>query len=294
MKIQVFCVPYDSGHLEERMGRGPTHFVTHGLEDRLRTAGHEVRCDRLTITDPFSTEIKTAFTLHRLLADGVRAACQAGEFPLVFSGNCGSALGTVAGLGGADDLGVIWFDAHGDFNTPETTQSGFLDGMGLAAVTGQCWCTLTASIPGFRPVPARHVMHLGGRDFDPAEQKLLTASGVLTVGAQPIRQIGVLQALQPTLAALQPRVRRLYIHLDLDVLDSATFPANQFLPPDGLFPDQVEASIRLLGQHFQIAGGGVAAYDPAFDVENRTLEAGYRLVTVLLSVASARHSADSH
>ncbi len=267
------------------MGRGPDQFVAHGMEARLRDAGHTVTCDRLEIDDPFPTEVKTSFALYRTLAERVRMARRDGQFPLVFSGNCGSSLGTLGGLEPTGDLGIIWFDAHGDFNTPDSTTSGFLDGMGLAAATGVCWRTMAAAIPGFQPVAATHVIHIGGRDFDPAESRLLAASNVQVIHAQQIRQVGIAAALQPIVVALESRVRRLYVHLDLDVLDGSAFPANQFLPPDGLTPDQVEAGIRLLGQHFQIAAAGVAAYDPDFDPDRRTLEAGLRLVVSLLDGA---------
>src|SRR5206468_12877100 len=101
--------------------------------------------------------------------EGVRAARAQGRFPVVLSGNCGASLGVVGGLmqarGGAAarPLGVVWMDAHGDFNTPDTSASGFLDGMSLAALVGRCWRALTLVTPGVA-VPEHHVLHLGGRD----------------------------------------------------------------------------------------------------------------------------------
>ena len=72
------------------------------------------------------------------------------RFPLVLAGNCNAAVGVVAGLG--PGAAVLWCDAHADFNTPETTTGGFLDGMGLATVTGRCWTSMAARVPGFVPV----------------------------------------------------------------------------------------------------------------------------------------------
>ena len=74
----------------------------------------------------FRAEIRTAFELLRALAERVRFAYNNGAFPLVLSGNCNGSLGTLAGIGSNDQTGIIWFDGHGDFNTPETTESGFL------------------------------------------------------------------------------------------------------------------------------------------------------------------------
>ena len=94
----------------------------------------------------FLSEIGTAFELNRLLSKEVKAAVGDGMFPMVLSGNCNSCLGTIAGIN-SGQLGVVWFDAHGEFNTPETTQSGFLDGMPLAMATGRCWKTILKTIP---------------------------------------------------------------------------------------------------------------------------------------------------
>src|SRR5439155_21217551 len=87
----------------------------------------------------------------RRIAVAVRAVRAAGQFPVVLSGNCNSAVGTLSGLTPARRA-VFWFDAHGDCNTPDTTATGFLDGMGLATVLGLCWYQLAASVPGYHPV----------------------------------------------------------------------------------------------------------------------------------------------
>jgi len=162
MTIHTILLPYDSGHRDARMGRGPLHLRERGAIDRLRAAGHDVIESLVEAPDAFPTEIGTSFALYRVLAEDVRATVTGGAFPLTLAGNCGSALGTVSGVRAAtpndrSDVGVIWLDAHADFNTPETTATGFLDGTALAALAGHCWHTLTASIPGFRPVTDAHV-----------------------------------------------------------------------------------------------------------------------------------------
>jgi len=164
MDIYTILVPYDSGHRGARMGRGPLHFGKHGVSHRLRAGGHQVSEVTIDVPAAFPTEVGTSFAVYRSLSEQVRAVVAGGSFPIVLAGNCGSSLGTVSGVRAAspndhsaDDspIGVIWLDAHADFNTPETTTSGFLDGTVLAALTGRGWGALTASIPGFRPVPDR-------------------------------------------------------------------------------------------------------------------------------------------
>src|SRR5204863_505993 len=84
----------------------------------------------------------------------VRTVRASGQFPVVLSGNCNSAVGTLSGLTPARRA-VCWFDAHGYCNSPDTTATGFLDGMGLATVLGLCWHQLAASVPGYHPVSPR-------------------------------------------------------------------------------------------------------------------------------------------
>src|SRR5262249_14904010 len=151
MTFHLLTVPYDSARRGERMGRGPDALLAAGVAEHLRGQGRAVVVERVETADAFPLEVGTTFDLVRRLAAGVRAALAAGHFPLVLAGNCFSALGTLAGLG--EEVGVAWFDCHGDFHTPETTPSGFLDGMALAGAVGLCWTKVAAAVPGFRPVP---------------------------------------------------------------------------------------------------------------------------------------------
>jgi arginase len=284
MQVQVIMVPYDSGHREARMGRGPGHLVRRGLPERLETAGHDVAVESVEAGEGFALEVKTSFEVYRLLAERVRAARGEGKFPLVLAGNCGSCMGTVSGVG-ADGTGVVWLDAHGDFNTPETTRSEFLDGMALAALVGRCWGQLAAAIPGFLAVPEENVVQVGVRDLDPEEKKLLQGSGVASVSLALIAQAGVRGALEPALDALGLRVRRVYLHLDLDVLDPPEAVANEFSPPGGLTVGQVAEAIALVRERFVVAACAVTAYDPAYDEGDRAAHAAARLVEAVLNRA---------
>jgi arginase len=156
----------------------------------FRSQGHEVSVETIEPQREFRAEVATQFELYGSLAQHVAEARQNNRFPLILSGNCGATVGAIAGAGNKK-LGVIWFDAHGEFNTPETTTSGFLDGMGLAVATGQCWKNLAASIPNFHPLPAERILLIGGRDFDPGEQESLNWSQALVVDCAAIAGTGV-------------------------------------------------------------------------------------------------------
>lgn len=282
MKIDVIQVPYDSGQRGRRMGSGPAQFVRSGLKDHLEKSGHKVKVRSLKSAEPFPQEVMTAFDLYRQLAGEVRKSIKNGRTPLVLSGNCGAANGTLAGMP-EERLGVLWFDAHGDFNTPETTPSGYLDGMGLATVSGLCWKKLTGTIPNFRPVPAAQIVHAGGRSFDLEEEQLLIESGVQVVTSAEIHALGARAALEPALEELGDRARVVYLHLDLDVLDPEETPANQFPAPGGLSVETVIEMIELARSRFVIGAVGVASYDPSYDQHQRTLKAGLRLIDAALT-----------
>ena len=284
MKVHIIQVPYDSGHRSIRMGSGPEHFVQHGIADALRDEGHDVDVQCVEASSEFRAEIRTAFELLRALAERVRVAYNNGAFPLVLSGNCNGSLGTLAGIGSNDQTGIIWCDGHGDFNTPETTESGFLDGMGLATAAGLCWKKMAASIPNFRAVPASSILHVGGRDFDGEEKTLFEESGGTIVGAETIRSSNIGEALELPLRNLMSRGPRIYLHFDLDVLDPIRALANEYAPPAGLTVSQIQEAIKIIGERFTICACGVAAYDPRYDREDEVLTAG---MTIMKSVVAA-------
>ncbi|HEX9989423.1 MAG TPA: GNAT family N-acetyltransferase [Chloroflexia bacterium] len=284
-KVQIITVPYDSGQRDLRMGKGPGHLLVHGMADRLRAEGHDVSVQYIEAESAFPLEVGTSYELYRSLANHVRAAYGAGRFPLVLAGNCGSVLGTIAGVG-PERLGVVWFDAHGDFNTPDTTPSGFLDGMSLATATGRCWSALAATIPGFSPIPDANVIHIGMRDLDPAEKELLDNSAITALDAEQIKQTGVDQALEPALVAWRGRVDRVYLHLDLDVLDPEEATANQYAAPGGLTATQVVEAIELVSSHFPICAAAITAYDPTFDPNNLMPGAAIRFAQRFLQGSS--------
>src|SRR5437868_4518096 len=211
------------------MGAGPEALLKSGLSDRISAQGHEVSQTTIELpSDACLPEVKAAFELDRRLSKAVSAAIARDAFPVVLSGNCISSLATVSGLG-VNEPGVIWFDAHGDFNTPETTKSGFLDGMALAILTGGCWQLLANTIKGFAPVRDDRVMLIGARHFDDDESSLLSRSKVMRVSSDSLRK-----EFESRLAAFAEKARDIYLHVDLDVLDTSEGNANSFAVEGGL------------------------------------------------------------
>jgi arginase len=280
--VELLLVPYDSGRRDWRMGAGPERLVAAGLVSRLEELGHAVeRSIVVPDGDAPLGEIAAAFGLMRLLAVRVRAALAAGRFPLVLSGNCNTAPGTLAGLTPLPRA-VFWFDAHADLNTPETTRSGFLDGMALATALGWCWCRMTDAVPGFEAVPEAAALLLGARDLDPPEAERLSRSAVRVLTPESLRT----PRLDNELRSLRPGVEAAYVHCDLDVLDPSHGQANPFPVPFGLSVTEVERTVSAIGQAVPVRAAALAAYAPEFDADGRVAEAAIRIAQSILAVAA--------
>lgn len=282
--VRVIAVPYDSGHRGFRMGAGPGHLLDNGLDEALRSAGLSPSLAMVRPTGDRPAEVAAAFEMAGLISDRVRESVSAGGFPLVLSGNCNASLGTLAGAG---PEGIVWFDAHPDFNTPETTTTGFTDGMGLAVAVGHCWRAMAGAVPGFSPVAEANVVLVGTREAQPAERERLAASDVGVVDADRLGRAG-LPALATALDGMKARgVNRVYVHLDLDVLDAAAVGrANGFAPEGGLGAEELLAAIGMVRGRFDVAAAGIASYDPAFDAAGGVLRTALACVRMLAPPAT--------
>jgi arginase len=280
METQLLAIPYDSGIRGARMGAGPEGLIEAGLPDALRAQGHKVHVKIAELpADSWHAEIQTSFELMRMLSAAVRDARDSHRLPIVLAGNCNTAVGTIAGLG-ADATGVVWFDAHADFNTPETTTSGFLDGTAVAILTGRCWTQLAATVPDFTPIPDNRVVLVGTRDIDSLEGGLLDESSVQVVAPRQLRS-----SLRPTLRSLAEHVDRVYVHLDLDVLDSGVASANKFAVSGGLTIEDMEYALTQIAETSLIAGVALTAYDPAVDDGGLAAAAAIRLISTAATLA---------
>ena len=146
-KVMLVYVPYDSGKAGERYGRGPLVAREAGLTERIATR-HEVVETIVVLSGTFATEVSSAFDLAQRIAAIVSDALLANYFPIVIAGNCTTSLGTVSGLL-ADRRGVVWLDTHVDYDTADTTTSGYLDGMPAAILAGDTYKAAAATVPGY-------------------------------------------------------------------------------------------------------------------------------------------------
>jgi arginase len=277
METRLLLVPYDSGQHNVRMGVGPEHLREAGLEKHLAAQGHEVDSQ---VIEPASmhwrAEVQTSFELMRAISEQVRAARNANRFPLVLSGNCLAAVGVIAGLGAR--TGVVWIDAHGDFNTPQTTMSGFLDGMTLATATGRCWVELARSIEGFEPVPDKAVVLVGARDLDPGEGAALARSEIVRLSVESAPN-----EIEQVLQSLAPAMEKFYVHLDLDALDPSEGRANGYAVRGGFSNENLQKILGIIASRLPVEAMTIASYDPAYDSDDRVCAIAFQAASTALA-----------
>jgi arginase len=260
------------------MGAGPLRLIGDpALAEGLRAGGWDFATETIDAPDPEDPELVRIAEGDRRLARRVRSAVARGEFPLVLAGNCNSCLGTVSGLDPvAGNVGVVWFDAHADFDTPDRSL-GFFDAMGLAILTGNGWELLRSTIPGFVPVAEKDVVLVGVRDLEPHQRAPLRASRLRVLPGGSFAP----QDLADALDELRLGVARVYLHVDLDALDTSEGRANPFASEGGLSLRQLESAIDLVFERLEVAAVAITAYDPGLDEDGRMARAGLQVITTV-------------
>ncbi|HSK75220.1 MAG TPA: arginase family protein [Thermoanaerobaculia bacterium] len=239
--LEAIVVPYDVERDDTGSARGPRELLARGFLDALRDAGWKVHETEVWSRREGGAKSEVVAELGRSLARAVASAHSRQRFPLVLSGGCLSAVGVVTGIERLGrDLGIVWIDAHGDFNTPESTPSGYWDGMALAAVCGRSLPEVFKPVE-LRPVHFRNVVHLGGRAFDPPEVEDFERLNVTVVPPQAICEEPTLQEIRRVTAG-----KELYLHIDLDGLDPTDAPAVSFPVPNGPSLEDVLRCLEVL------------------------------------------------
>jgi len=208
--------------------------------------------------------------LHSSLADLVEKIVRSGNRPVSIVGDCCAAIGTLAGLqrGGLDPT-LIWFDAHGDFNTWETTHSGFLGGMPLAMLVGLGEQRMPQAVD-LQSISEERVILTDARDLDPGEKILVQSS-----------KIHHLPIISDLLDFPFPD-RPLYVHFDVDVLDPEDAPANNYLAPGGPTADELKDVFDHLSSSFPIVALSMSSWNPELDTDGETQRLCMQLFQQLL------------
>jgi arginase len=284
MDIALIKVPYHAGDEHHGAGAGPGRLEA-SAGDLLRAQGHRVSIAVAQRHGRFRDTASSSAAVNRSVASLTREALTAGAVPLVLAGSCVTCHGVLAGLNHRR-CGAVWIDAHGDFNTPETSTSGFFPGMSLAVATGACYRNYWRQITDAPWLVEGDVVMFGVRDLSPdAERERLERSAITVVGwrdGEPGAEI------EAALDGLAERVRDIYLHLDLDGFAPDIAPGVADEPvPGGLTLKQAQRIIFASASRFCIRAATLATFTPDGDEDEKTLRLGLRLIEMLAEATSS-------
>jgi arginase len=275
MRISLLDVPYDLG----ADGQG----AARAAESLASTSARSLDITLVTIArgTRFRDTGSASLAVNRELARAVGDMVARGQVPVVIAGSCDVSLGVMGGFD-HEDCGIVWFDAHGDFNTPDTTVTGFFGGMPLAVLTGRCYANLWRQVGDSRPVSDSSTLLVGARDLDPLERQLLDTTKVSVCGCDGGRPESIFTAM---LEDLRPKVRQVYLHFDMDVLDPIVAPALDLPVSNGLSIDGATEAVRAVADRFEIRAVAITTtFNPDRDTDGRTLRAGLTLIEQLTAL----------
>ena len=286
MDVCLIQVPYMAGDDRHGSSRGPQRVLEAGAGGVLAARGIGVTLQTIERGEPFRDTAASSARVNKQLATVVRKAVDAGQLPIVLAGSCNSCLGVVAGFDHAH-CGAVWLDAHADFNTPESTLSGFFPGMSMAVITGQCYRQYWAEIGDSTPIAEDAIVMYGVRDLWPeAERERLERSGIQVVEWRDGKPSGDLVA---PLEQFAGRVEEIYLHVDFDGFAPEVAPGIVDEPvPGGLSFEDAEAIMRAAAERFRIRAATLATYTPELDKEERTLRVGLRIIELLGELSQSR------
>ncbi len=280
MNIDLIGVPLDFGSGRRGVDMGPSAIRYAGLQPALEALGYTV-FDRgdvpvplretCQVVDPKLRYLACIVPVARQVADRVATAAQVGHFPLVLGGDHSLSLGSIHGAARGRRLGVIWIDAHGDFNTAETTPSGNIHGMPLAALAGYGDAGLVSLDGGLaRAVDPANIALVGVRQLDPGERDLLRQAGVAVFATEQIDRIGVYAAVGRAIDIASHGTDGFYLSFDLDALDPIYAPGVGTPVDGGLTYREAHMACELIAETGQLVGLDLVEANPILDERNRT------------------------
>jgi arginase len=297
MKVRIIEMPLDYGASRRGADMGPSAIRMAGLRDKLNKLGIEsddlyppISVPPQEYIDP-ATEIPKENAKHlgpildacSQLAGHVESVLRADDFPLVLGGDHSISLGSLAGVSAAQAangrrVGVLWIDAHGDFNTTDTTPSGNIHGMILAASCGYGLDELTQFYNPVRKIDPANVCYIGVRDLDPDERKLMKKAGVKVFSISDIDRLGIAQTIDSVVKFFRERVDTIHVSFDIDAIDPRFAPGVGIEVPGGLSYREVLFLMEELSGTGLVGSADMVEVNPIHDLRNATAEMAVNLI----------------
>lgn len=256
MPATFLVVPEWQGSVSSRaMSHADGAFAIHGDLPSSATVLVDVPVEA---GDALGTGVHRYSAVRRVRERTAEALRSARGTPIAVGGDCGIALAPVAAAAAAHpgEIAVLWLDAHPDLNTPDTSPSGAFNGMVLRAIAGEGADGL--ALEGDERVPASRIVLAGVRAIDDGEQAFIDAEGMTVLGVDEFADPGAaIRAIKATGAT------RVYVHVDLDVLDPSAIAGLSYPLPFGAEPDSLVALVREVVARFPLSGASIAGFAPA-------------------------------
>lgn len=280
MQIDLIGVPIDLGAGRRGVDMGPSALRYASLQQKLEELGYAIEDkgnievpiqEMCHITDPKMKYIDCIIPMGRRVGGAVATSMQGGRFPLVLGGDHSLSVGSIRGAAKHKKLGVIWIDAHADFNTAETTPSGNIHGMPLAALCGLGDPRLTQLWDETPPVlDPKRVAVIGARDLDPGEKENLRQAGVMVQSMEQIDRLGMVTALEKAIERVSRDVDGIYLSFDMDSLDPRHAPGVGTPVPGGLTFREAHLACEVIAETGLLIGMDMVEVNPILDVQNQT------------------------
>jgi arginase len=280
MQIDIIGVPIDLGADRRGVDMGPSAIRYAHLQSKLEDLGYTVQdegnievaiAEMCKITNSKLKYVDCIVPMSRRIAGAVATSIQAKNFPLVLGGDHSLSIGSVRGAARNRKIGVIWIDAHADFNTAETTPSGNIHGMSLAILAGQGHKSLVQlwdeSVPVIDP---SKIAIIGARDLDSGEKENLGKAGSMVMGMEQIDRYGMVSVIEKAIERVSRDVDGIYLSLDMDALDPQHAPGVGTPVPAGLTQREAHLACELIAETNKLIGMDLVEVNPILDGQNKT------------------------
>lgn len=299
MNVHIIEMPLDYGGRRHGSDMGPSAIRLAGIRNKIESIGHTVITDSKNIEiipqenvdigpNPKAKYLEPIVKACTELAGVVKQSAENSEFPLVLGGDHSIVLGTLAGLNSAyknkkkNRLGVLYVDAHGDFNTDETSPTGNIHGECLAASAGLGLPALVNLFEEGRKVDPRNICYVGVRDLDKEEKRLMHEAGVTVFTISDIDRMGFSEVVKKVKLFFKTRCDAVHISFDMDSLDPSIAPGTGVPVPGGMNYREALLLMEEMSSLGLVKSMEIVEVNPILDVRNETAVMAVNLAARLL------------
>ncbi len=288
-KIRIIGIPLDLGQTHRGVNMGPSAVRYAGLSHKLRELGYIVN-DMGNIQFPIREtlfEKGKEFILPALvdanqsIYEEAEKAIKENTLPIFLGGDHSIAIGTIGGVTSNGRKGVIWVDAHGDFNTPETSKSGNVHGMPLATLLGKGYDNLVNLGREGAKINPEDVVLIGLRDIDAKEKEIIKSSGVNFYTMRDIDEFGISKVMHDCLEKLS-HINEIHVSLDMDGLDPIVCPGVGTPVNGGLTYREAHLAMEIIADSRKLSSVDIVEINPMLDIYNKTAETAVEMIISLL------------